>query len=107
MNKGSIVTPDLAPVLEGITRDAVVTLAGEAGYDVAVAPLSRDQLYGADEVFVGGTASEVIALREIDFRTIGEGKSGPVTPHTSSCLPCGYPRSAQTVGRMAGVRTDE
>jgi branched-chain amino acid aminotransferase len=79
VNKGSIVTPDLAPVLDGITRDAVVTLAGEAGYGVTVAPLSRDQLYGADEVFVCGTASEVIALREIDFRTIGEGKSGPVT----------------------------
>jgi branched-chain amino acid aminotransferase len=79
VSRGSIVTPDLAPVLDGITRDAVITLAGEAGYAVAVAPLSRDQLYAADEVFVCGTASEVIALREIDFRTIGEGQSGPVT----------------------------
>ena len=74
-----IVTPDLAPVLDGITRDVVITLARDQGFDVEVAPLSRDQLYGADEVFVCGTASEVIGLREIDFRVIGNGRTGPVT----------------------------
>jgi branched-chain amino acid aminotransferase len=79
VTRGTIVTPDLAPVLDGITRDAVVTLAREMGYQVETAPLSRDQLYGADEVFVCGTASEVIGLREIDFRTIGSGSTGPVT----------------------------
>jgi branched-chain amino acid aminotransferase len=42
-------------------------------------PISRDQLYISDEVVVCGTAAEVIALREIDFRTIGDGKAGPVT----------------------------
>jgi branched-chain amino acid aminotransferase len=77
--RGTIVTPDLAPVLDGITRDAVVTLARDLEFEVEVAPLSRDQLYGADEVFVCGTASEVIGLREIDFRTIGTGSTGPVT----------------------------
>jgi branched-chain amino acid aminotransferase len=41
--------------------------------------ISRDQLYIADEVFVCGTAAEVVGLREIDFRTIGAGKTGPVT----------------------------
>jgi branched-chain amino acid aminotransferase len=76
---GKIVTPSLAPVLEGITRASVITLAQETGYSVVEAPLSRDQLYTADEVFVCGTASEVIALREIDFRTIGTGTTGPVT----------------------------
>ncbi len=79
VTRGKIVTPDLAPVLDGITRDAVVTLARDLNYDVEVSPLSRDQLYGADEVFVCGTASEVIGLREIDFRTIGSGSTGPVT----------------------------
>ena len=79
VRKGAILTPSLAPVLEGITRDSVVTLARDAGYDVAEGPVSRDQLYGADEVFVCGTASEVIGLREIDFRTIGSGMTGPVT----------------------------
>jgi len=79
VRKGAILTPSLAPVLEGITRDSVVTLARDAGVDVVEGPVSRDQLYSADEVFVCGTASEVIALREIDFRTIGPGTTGPVT----------------------------
>ena len=79
VTRGKIVTPDLAPVLDGITRDAVITLARDLNYDVEVSPLSRDQLYGADEVFVCGTASEVIGLREIDFRTIGTGSTGSVT----------------------------
>lgn len=74
-----ILTPDLAPVLDGITRDTVLTLARDFGIPVDVTPLSRDQLYGADEVFVCGTAAEVIALREIDFRTVGGGGTGPVT----------------------------
>jgi hypothetical protein len=48
-------------------------------YEVKAKPISRDQLYVADEVFVCGTAAEVIGLREIDFRTIGSGRTGPVT----------------------------
>jgi branched-chain amino acid aminotransferase len=76
---GKIVTPPDAPVLEGITRDTLVTLAGDLGVEVVERPVSRDQLYIADEVFVCGTAAECIALREIDFRTIGSGTAGPVT----------------------------
>ncbi|HBL26374.1 MAG TPA: branched chain amino acid aminotransferase, partial [Acidobacteria bacterium] len=76
---GRITTPDSATVLEGITRDALLTLARDHGYEVAEGPVSRDQLYGADEVFVCGTAAEVIGLCEIDFRTIGTGRTGPVT----------------------------
>lgn len=75
---GVIFTPPTAPVLEGITRDTVTTLASDLGYKVIETPVSRDQLYIADEVFVCGTAAECIALREIDFRMIGEGKMGPV-----------------------------
>ena len=71
-------TPPAATVLEGITRDTIITLAGEFSIEVIEAPVSRDQLYIADEVFVCGTAAEVIALREIDFRTIGCGRTGPV-----------------------------
>jgi branched-chain amino acid aminotransferase len=56
----------------------VTTLLNDLGYDAKEAPISRDQLYIADEVFVCGTAAECIALREIDFRVIGEGKMGPV-----------------------------
>ncbi len=76
---GKIYTPTLATVLEGITRDALVTLAKDLGYEVIEQPISRDQLYTAEEVFVSGTAAECVALREIDFRQIGSGKMGPVT----------------------------
>lgn len=76
---GRIYTTPKAGILEGITRDTLITLAGDLGYPVAEEPISRDQLYIADEVFVGGTAAEVVALREIDFRKIGTGKAGPIT----------------------------
>ncbi len=79
VKNGAVFTPQLAPVLEGITRDSIMTLAAELGYIVRETPISRDQLYAADEVFVCGTAAECIALREIDFRVIGNGSTGPVT----------------------------
>ena len=79
-----IYTTPRAGILEGITRDSLITLAGDLGYSVVEEPISRDQLYIADEVFVCGTAAEVIALREIDFRTIGSGKTGPVTRASAS-----------------------
>jgi len=75
----TITTTPRAGILEGITRDTLITLAKDLGYSVVEEPISRDQLYIADEVFVCGTAAEVVALREIDFRTIGDGKTGPVT----------------------------
>ena len=75
----TIYTPPRAGILEGITRDSLITLARDSGYSVVEEPISRDQLYIADEVFVCGTAAEVVALREIDFRVIGEGQAGPVT----------------------------
>jgi branched-chain amino acid aminotransferase len=74
-----IYTPPRGSILEGITRESLITLARDLGYTVIEEPISRDQLYIADEVFVCGTAAEVIALREIDFRTIGTGQMGPVT----------------------------
>ena len=79
VRKGKIFTPSTAPVLEGITRHSIYTIANDLGYEVTEAAISRDQLYTADEVFVCGTAAEVIGLCEIDFRTIGDGKSGKVT----------------------------
>lgn len=79
VRKGKIFTPSTAPVLEGITRHSIYTIATDLGYEVVEQPISRDQLYNADEVFVCGTAAECIGLSEIDFRTIGDGKTGPVT----------------------------
>lgn len=74
-----IYTVPKGSILEGITRDSLMTLAKDLGYEVVEEQISRDQLYMADEVFVTGTAAEVIGLREIDFRTISVGKTGPVT----------------------------
>jgi branched-chain amino acid aminotransferase len=74
-----VYTTPRAGILEGITRDSLITLARDLGYSVIEEPISRDQLYIADEVFVCGTAAEVVGLREIDFRVIGDGKTGPVT----------------------------
>jgi branched-chain amino acid aminotransferase len=74
-----IYTPPRATILEGITRDSVITLAADLEMTVVEEPLARDQLYIADEVFVCGTAAEVVAVTEIDFRTIGEGRMGPLT----------------------------
>jgi branched-chain amino acid aminotransferase len=99
VHAGRILTPPLAAVLEGITRDAIITLARDLGYEVVETPISRDQLYIADEVFVCGTAAECIALCEIDFRTIGSGKMGPVTRAVQQAYQAaihgGHPRSAE------------
>jgi branched-chain amino acid aminotransferase len=79
IRNGKVITPPMAPVLEGITRDALIQIAQSLGYPVIEGPISRDQLYISDEVFTCGTAAEVVAIREIDFRTIGAGKMGPIT----------------------------
>jgi len=79
VRSNKIFSCQLADTLEGITRDSVITIARDLGYEVVETLVSRDQLYIADEVFVCGTAAECIGLREIDFRCIGEGKTGPVT----------------------------
>jgi hypothetical protein len=76
---GVVYTPSTTTILEGITRLSLITLAGDLGLQVVEQPISRDQLYIADEVFVCGTAADCIGLREIDYRVIGSGKSGPVT----------------------------
>jgi branched-chain amino acid aminotransferase len=80
VRKGIIHTPDLScSILEGITRDSVITLARELGMTVAEGRLTRDQLWLADEVFFTGTAAEVTPVREIDNRTVGDGTVGPLT----------------------------
>jgi branched-chain amino acid aminotransferase len=76
---GEIKTPPLANVLEGITRASVIELAREKGMTVSEVPITRDELYVADEVFLTGTAAEVTPVREIDHRQIGPGRRGPIT----------------------------
>ncbi len=80
VHKGRIYTPPLdMPILEGITRDAVITLAKAAGFEIVEQSFTRDFLYQVSEVFFTGTASEVTPVREVDRRTIGTGQPGPVT----------------------------
>jgi len=76
---GKLATAYTAPILEGITRNALFTICKDLGYEITEQPISRDQLYIADELFVCGTAAECVAVREVDFRPIGSGKMGPIT----------------------------
>lgn len=72
-------TPPLSSILEGITRSTVIALAADLSIPVVEAMITRDQLYTADEVFISGTAAEIVGVRMIDFRKIGDGKPGPIT----------------------------
>ncbi|MFB6161268.1 MAG: branched-chain amino acid transaminase [Haloferacaceae archaeon] len=80
VSDGRLYTPGLdASILPGITRDSLVTLARDAGYEVEVGPVTTGQLYTADEAFMCGTAAEVTPIRSVDDVTIGDGTRGPVT----------------------------
>jgi len=72
-------TPLSASILDGITRDTVIELARERGYSVTERPISRGELYTADELFFSGTAAEVTPIRSVDDVEIGPGTKGPVT----------------------------
>jgi branched-chain amino acid aminotransferase len=76
---GVLYTPDLTSALDGITRDTVFTLAGEAGLEVREKRITRDEVYVADEAFFTGTAAEVTPICEVDRRRIGTGARGPIT----------------------------
>ncbi|QDX81247.1 branched chain amino acid aminotransferase [Denitratisoma sp. DHT3] len=76
---GVIYEPEIASALTGITRASIIALAAELGYEVKSRRLTRDDIYIADEAFFTGTAAEVTPIRELDNRTIGAGKRGPVT----------------------------
>jgi branched-chain amino acid aminotransferase len=71
--------PPYAGILKGVTRDAVIELAVKAGYHVEESILNRYDIYTADEAFFTGTASELVAIRQVDGRVIGTGKAGPMT----------------------------
>ncbi len=72
-------TPPLTSILPGITRDCLLTLAGDMGIPTKEDRFSLDDLYLADEAFLTGTAAEVTPIREVDGRIIGPGKPGPIT----------------------------
>ncbi|MHB8437540.1 MAG: branched-chain amino acid transaminase [Acidimicrobiales bacterium] len=78
---GKIVTPPTSEsgALAGITQQSVETIAGDLGYEVAHEALIRTDLYMADEAFLTGTAAEVVPIREVDDRMVGDGRPGPIT----------------------------
>ncbi|CAM8651446.1 IlvE Branched-chain amino acid aminotransferase/4-amino-4-deoxychorismate lyase [Oxalobacteraceae bacterium] len=84
IRNGKIYTPDLASCLDGITRDAVLTMARDLAIDVIEKRITRDELYCADEAFFTGTAAEITPIRELDNRQIGIGSRGPVTEKLQS-----------------------
>jgi branched-chain amino acid aminotransferase len=80
VRRGRIVTPPAsAGALEGITKDSVMTIAADLGHSVVEENVLRSDLYTADEVFLTGTAAEVVPIKAVDDRPVGEGKPGPVT----------------------------
>jgi branched-chain amino acid aminotransferase len=78
---GVLYTPPRESVLEGITRDTVIALAGKRGLTVAERRLTRDEVYVADEAFLTGTAAEITPISEVDGRRIGTGGGGPIAAH--------------------------
>ncbi len=80
VRQGVVLTPPgYAGILLGVTRNAIIELAREAGHEVRETILNRYDVYTADEAFLTGTASEVAPIRSVDARVIGEGRAGPVT----------------------------
>ena len=80
VENGKLFTPSMSSSnLKGITRDSVMTIARDLGYEVVEEVISRERLYSADEVFFTGTAAEVTPIRSIDHRQIGIGRRGPIS----------------------------
>ena len=79
VRNGKLYEPELTSALVGITRESVVQLADDLGLKVEARRITRDDVYLADEAFFTGTAAEVTPIRELDGRTIGAGKRGPIT----------------------------
>jgi branched-chain amino acid aminotransferase len=77
---GKIYTPYLADsALEGITRESAMTIARDLGYDIIERQIARTELYMAEEIFLTGTAAEIVPVTNIDGHAVGNGKEGPFT----------------------------
>jgi branched-chain amino acid aminotransferase len=80
VREGVILTPpQTAGILDGINRKSILRIARDLGFEVVERNLARAELYLADEVFLTGTAAELVPVREVDDHAIGGGKPGPVT----------------------------
>lgn len=80
VRRGKIYTPFFADsALEGITRESAILVAKKMGYEITERPIPRTELYLSDEIFLTGTAAEIVPVTNVDGHTIGDGKEGPVT----------------------------
>ncbi len=80
VRRGKIYTPFFADsALEGITRESAILVAKKMGYEVTERPIPRTELYLSDEIFLTGTAAEIVPVTNVDGHIIGDGKEGPVT----------------------------
>jgi branched-chain amino acid aminotransferase len=80
VTRGTLRTPPpYTGILRGVTRDTVIEIGRDAGYGIEELPLNRYDLYTADEVFLSGTAAEIVAISKLDGRAIGAGAAGPIT----------------------------
>lgn len=84
VRNGVLKTTPLTSILEGITRDSIITIAKDLKIEVIEERFTRDEVYIADEAFFTGTAAEVTPIRELDGRAIGDGKSGKITKKLQS-----------------------
>jgi branched-chain amino acid aminotransferase len=79
VRNGRLKTTPLTSILEGITRDSILTIAKNEGIDAVEERFTRDEIYISDEAFFSGTAAEITPIREVDGRTVGDGNPGAVT----------------------------
>lgn len=79
IRNGKLFTPELTSCLDGITRATIFSFADELGLEIVEKRITRDEVYVADEAFFTGTAAEVLPIRELDGRLIGNGRRGPIT----------------------------
>jgi branched-chain amino acid aminotransferase len=80
VRRGTIATPpQTASILDGINRRSIITIAADLGYELVERDIARAELYLADEVFMTGTAAELVPVREVDDHVVGDGRPGPVT----------------------------
>ncbi|TAN42930.1 MAG: branched-chain amino acid transaminase [Nitrospirae bacterium] len=84
VRNGQLKTTPLTSILEGITRDSIMTIAKDLGINTVEQRFTRDELYISDEAFFTGTAAEITPIRELDGRIIGEGKAGKLTKKIQS-----------------------
>ena len=104
--RDTVITPPVnGSLLAGITRDAILAIASDLGIPVREQPIPREMLYGADEIFLTGTASEVTPVRSVDKLTIGRGRRGPITARIQTrFLDAVHGRVADTHGWLTFVR---